>query len=77
LKGVDAHLLGIDLTSPIDLGRGANFTLATAASGLEVWTDAAELKGSPPWLEIRARAISVWSWWDPPCGSSGLTTSCA
>lgn len=59
LKGVDAHLLGIDPTSPVDLERGANFTLATAAGGLDVWTDAAELKGSPPWPEIRGRAVSV------------------
>lgn len=59
LKGVDAHLLPIDPTSAVDLERGANFKLATTAGGLDVWTDAAELKGSPPWPEIRSRAVSV------------------
>lgn len=57
LKGVDAHLLDIDPTSPRDLALGANFGLATTAGGLDVFTDAAELRGSPPWPEVRSRAV--------------------
>lgn len=59
LKGVDAHLLRIEPTDPEHLERGANFTLATEAGGLDVWTDAAELRGSPPWPEIRGRALET------------------
>lgn len=59
LKGVDAHLLGIDPANPEHLERGANFTLATVAGGVDVWTDAAELRGSPPWTDIRRRAVEA------------------
>jgi hypothetical protein len=59
LKGVDAHLLGIDPTDATHLRDGANFGLATSAGGLDVWTDAAELKGARPWDEMRQRAVSV------------------
>jgi hypothetical protein len=57
LKGVDAHLLGIDPTNVTHLRDGANFGLATRAGGLDVWTDAAELKGARSWKEMRERAV--------------------
>lgn len=59
LKGVDAHLLGIDPTDPATLRDGANFGLATRAGGLDVWTDAAELKGARSWKELRERAVTA------------------
>lgn len=59
LKGVDAHLLGIDPTDAQTLHDGANFTLATTAGTLDIWTDAAELKGAAPWPELRKRALQA------------------
>jgi hypothetical protein len=59
LKGVDADLLGIDPTDPAHLRDGANFGLATRAGGLDVWTDAAELKGARSWAQMRAQAVTV------------------
>jgi hypothetical protein len=59
LKGVDAHLLGIDPTNALHLRDGANFGLATRAGGLDVWTDAAELKGARPWMQMRERAVTA------------------
>lgn len=59
LLGVDAHLLGIDPADPRDLAAGANFTLATQAGRLDVWTDPAELKGSPGWEQLRGRALEI------------------
>lgn len=59
LKGVDAHLLGIDPTDATHLRDGANFGLATRAGGLDVWTDAAELKGARPWAAMRERAVTA------------------
>ena len=59
LKGVDAHLLGIDPTDPTHLRDGANFGLATRAGGLDVWTDAAELKGARSWVQMRERAVTA------------------
>jgi hypothetical protein len=59
LKGVDAHLLGIDPTDATHLRDGANFGLATRAGGLDVWTDAAELKGARSWAQMRERAITA------------------
>lgn len=59
LKGVDAHLLDVDLTDPAQLREGANFGLATRAGGLDVWTDAAELKGARSWEEMSSRAVSA------------------
>jgi hypothetical protein len=56
LKGVDAHLLGIDAKH---LRDGANFGLATRAGGLDVWTDAKELKGARSWEKMRKRAVTV------------------
>lgn len=59
LKGVDAHLLGIDPTDATHLRDGANFGLTTRAGGLDVWTDAAELKGARSWEEMRERAVTA------------------
>jgi hypothetical protein len=59
LKGVDAHLLGIDPTDVAQLRDGANFGLATRAGGLDVWTDAAELKGARTWAQMRERAVTA------------------
>lgn len=59
LKGVDAHLLGIDPTDAAHLRDAANFGLNTRAGGLDVWTDAAELKGGRSWEEMRKRAVTV------------------
>jgi hypothetical protein len=59
LLGVDAHLLGIDPTDPQTLREGGNFTLMTTGGGLDVWTDAAELKGAASWPELRARALEA------------------
>ena len=59
LKRVDADLPGIDPTNPAHLRDGANFGLATAAGGLDVWTDAAELKGARTWQEMREQAVGV------------------
>lgn len=59
LKGVDAHLLSIDPTDATQLRAGANFGLATRAGGLDVWTDAVELKGARSWEEMRERAVTA------------------
>jgi hypothetical protein len=59
LRGVDAHLLGIDPTDAATLAEGANFTLATTAGPLDVWTDTDELRGAPAWPELRERAQVV------------------
>jgi Nucleotidyl transferase of unknown function (DUF2204) len=59
LKGVDAHLLGIDPTDAGHLRDGANFGLATRAGGLDVWTDAAELKGARPWAQMQLQAVTA------------------
>jgi hypothetical protein len=59
LRGVDAHVLGIDPTEPRTLAEGANFTLATLAGPVDVWTGTAELRGSPARSELRARAEVV------------------
>lgn len=59
LKGVDAHLLGIDPTDPHALAEGANFVLAPTAGTLDVWTDPAELKGAAAWPRLRERALEA------------------
>lgn len=59
LSGVDAHLLGIDVTDAKALRDGANFTLLTDAGPLDVWTDWRELPGAPPWDELEERALTV------------------
>ena len=58
-KGVDAHLLCIDPTDPTHLRDGASFGLATRAGGLDVWTDAAEVRGARSWEEMRERAVTA------------------
>lgn len=57
LRGVDAHLLGIDVTDPGDLERGGNFTLHTKHGWLDVFPhDLA--KGAPAtYEELRRRAL--------------------
>lgn len=56
LRGVDAHLLGIDPTDPQTLHTGANFTMSTLGGPLDLWTDTDELKGSAPYPELRERS---------------------
>jgi hypothetical protein len=59
LKGVDAHLLGVDPTDATHLREGADFGLATSAGGLDVWTDAAALKGARSWVQMREGAVTA------------------
>lgn len=56
LSGVDAHLLGIDVYDPKILGSGANFTLETAAGGLDYFS---EVPGAAPYERLRERALVV------------------
>lgn len=56
LWGVDAGLLDIDIHDPETLGSGANFTLQTAAGGLDFFGD---VPGGAPYEEIRDRAMMV------------------
>jgi hypothetical protein len=58
LFGVDAELLDIDPHDPDDLYNGANFTLRTAAGGLDLF-DSAEIPGGRPYEEMRPRAVEV------------------
>jgi hypothetical protein len=59
LRGVDADLLGIDLTSGADLYRGANFLVHTRHGDLDVFT-VDETPGAPRTYEaLRERAILV------------------
>lgn len=54
--GIDAHLLEVDVYDPDTLGSGANFTLETAAGGLDFF---GEVPGGAPFDEIRERSILV------------------
>lgn len=56
LSGVDANLLGIDVYDPAVLGNGANFTLETAAGGLDFFS---EVPGGAPYADLKRRAIAV------------------
>lgn len=56
LSGVDAHLLGIDVHDPATLASGANFTMETAAGGLDFFN---EVPGAATYEELRARALAV------------------
>ena len=56
LSGTDAHLLNIDVYDPKTLGNGANFTLETAAGGVDVLND---VPGAPPYDELRERALVI------------------
>jgi len=56
LWGVDAALLGIDITDPDTLANGANFSLVTEAGGLDFFN---EVPGGAPYDELRARSFEV------------------
>ena len=56
LSGVDAHLPGIDVYDPAVLGNGANFTLETAAGGLDFFS---AVPGGAPYADLKRRAIAV------------------
>ena len=56
LSGVDAHLLDIDVYDPATLASGANFTLETAAGGLDYFND---VPGAAVFDELRERALVV------------------
>lgn len=56
LLGVDAHLIGVDPQDAGDLLEGGNFTLATTAGRLDLWTNPEGLKGCPPWTQLTYRA---------------------
>ena len=58
LFGVDAELLGVDPHNPDDLYNGGNFTLRTAAGGLDLF-DPAEIPGGRPYEEMRPRAVEA------------------
>jgi uncharacterized nucleotidyltransferase DUF6036 len=58
LFGVDAELLDIDPHNPDDLYNGGNFTLRTAAGGLDLF-DPAEIPGGRPYEEMRPRAVEA------------------
>ncbi len=56
LSGVDAHLLDIDVSDPATLAGGANFTLETAAGGLDYFS---AVPGASVFDELRERALVV------------------
>ena len=58
LFGVDADLLDVDPRNPEDLLRGGNFTLRTAAGGLDLF-DPGEIPGGSPYEEMRPRAVEA------------------
>jgi len=53
LWGVDAHLLGINLTAE-QLGAAGNLTLTTDAGGVDVFN---EVPGGVPYADLRRRSI--------------------
>ncbi len=53
LWGVDAHLMGVELDART-FAEGANFTLVTAAGGLDYFN---EVPGGVPYEQLRARAV--------------------
>lgn len=58
LFGVDAELLDVDPRDPDDLYKGGNFTLRTAAGGLDLF-DPDEIPGGRPYEEMRPRAVEA------------------
>jgi hypothetical protein len=56
--GVDADLLDVDPLDPNDLLNGGNFTLRTAAGGLDLF-DPDEIPGGRPYDEMRPRAMEA------------------
>lgn len=58
LFGVDAEMLEIDPSDPDDLFSGGNFTLRTAAGGLDLF-DPSEIPGGRPYEEMRPRAVEA------------------
>lgn len=58
LYGVDADRLGIDPRDPGNLLGGGNFTLRTAAGGLDLF-DPGEIPGGRPYEEMRPRAVEA------------------
>lgn len=58
IHGVDAGMLGIDPLNPDDLYEGGNFTLRTAAGGVDLF-DPSEIPGGLPYEEMRPRAVEA------------------
>lgn len=58
LRGVDAELLGIDLTDPRQLYEGGNFLMHTRHGDLDVFA-ADQTAASPPYERLRTRALEV------------------
>lgn len=58
LFGADVDLLDVDPRDPEDLLNGANFTLRTAAGGLDLF-DPSEIPGGRPYEEMRPRAVEA------------------
>ena len=58
LRGVDAELLGIDLTDPLQLYEGGSFLMHTRHGDLDVF-GADQTAASPPYARLRARALEV------------------
>lgn len=58
LFGVDADLMDVDPRDPDDLLNGRNFTLRTAAGGLDLF-DPDEIPGGRPYDEMRPRAVEA------------------
>ena len=58
LFGVDAELLDVDPLNPDDLLNGGNFTLRTAAGGLDLF-DPDQIPGGRPFEEMRPRGVEA------------------
>ena len=54
VRGVDAHLLDVDPTDPVQLAGGANWTLTTAAGWVDVML---EVPGARPFADLTADAV--------------------
>lgn len=58
LFGVDVDLIDVDPRDPDDLFKGGDFTLRTAAGGLDLF-DPSEIPGGRPYEEMRPRAVEA------------------